>query len=129
MANKLVSDVSHKPGRMNTDSDYVLTEAKSTIDVMSKKLENSLSLKDIQPLLNRVEELVSKKEFMSLVEDFNKRVVDCPSSQEIKSSFSALSGKIDSLKDAFITLSQKLDGEDVTNLDVDYESTIKTILT
>jgi len=115
---------SHKQDKMSEESEYILQEVKPVVNVMSKKIEESLNLKDIKPLIEKVETLVSTKDFMYLVDDYNERVVNCPTNDEIVDSITILSQKVDGLKDAMISLTQKMDSEDVTNLDTDYESTI-----
>jgi len=140
MPQKSMSEMSHKPDRMAEEVDYALREMKVTAEVMSDKIEKSLTfedikvlmtkaeesltLKDLRPIFDKIETLVSKKDFMDLVTDYSERVVNCPTNDEIVDSITILSQKVDALKDAMISLTQKIDSEDVTNLDTDYESTI-----
>ncbi len=136
--------MAHRPGRMSEDADYTLREMKLAMGVVAKMLEEKsnkedlqlafklledrLSLKDIQPLMDEIQKKVDKSTMQDLCDDYHKRLVDYPSLDEYMQTLHILSVKIDALKDTVIALGQKMDGEDVIDLDTDYESTIKSTL-
>lgn len=108
MAQKPIHEMSHKPGRMSEDADYALMEMKEGFAFIDKldlpKIKNQLS---------------------DLIKDYQFRIVDQTSISEIVQSINICQSKIDKLTEAILTLAQKLDVENVTNLDTNYETIVQ----
>lgn len=108
MSKKTVGEMSHRPGNMSEESDYVLSTLKPLIDILAVKLSSKAEKSEVLQVYNKIEN--------------NKSIKDLIKSVNI------LSDRINVLTSAMQAVCEKLDTEDVSNLDDDYKDTLTNIL-
>ena len=94
--------------RFSENDEYILTEVKDAMNFIDK-----MNLPQM------------KYELGELARDYQSRVIDSVANTEIIQNLNICSNKIDQLKDAILALAQKLDAENVANLDTDYEAIVQ----
>jgi hypothetical protein len=105
MSQKPLSEIYHKPGNMSEEVDYTLTEMKQAFDIIEQKLEEVVKINDILQIQEINDANYSNK-------------------NETDNALSLINDKIEKLTLAIQALADKLDSEDVTNLDNNYRSTV-----
>jgi hypothetical protein len=87
-----------------------------------------VTLPDLLPILAALENRVDKEQFQVFLADYNKRVLEAMSAEEIIQILNISSSKLSKLRSTIEVLAEKLDAEDVTNLDTDYAATAEAQL-
>lgn len=121
MAQQPMSSIAHRPGKMSEEADYTLREMKAAMLEVESKLAKMVSREDLPSL----EDTVSRKESIEIV---NKLLQPSSTDLALQEAVTTLSSKVDAIKDAINALVQKLDAENVTNLDTDYEDSVSSLL-
>jgi len=146
MSNKPLSEMADFGyDNMSEESGYILHEIKSVVKILSdrveameekiaglmdtpRRLESMVTLPDLLPILAALENRVDKEQFQVFLADYNKRVLEAMSAEEIIQILNISSSKLSKLRSTIEVLAEKLDAEDVANLDTDYAATAEAQL-
>lgn len=147
MSQKPLKDMSYKGyDKMSEESGYVYSEWIKSVVPLYKMIEEKLGKKEIDILIKMLDGKASQADFIDVQSTQQKMldgkvdkkefldhriVLESRLSQIEKNdttSVCALSTKVDSLKEAVQALTDKLDAEDVANLDTDYRATVDALI-
>jgi len=125
-----IEDMSYKRGKLPEAVEYALEETLPDINRLSDKiaaLENKQNSDILQMLADKIEAMEKKEDLLPIVNLLADKlaVLEQP---EFCNEINNISLKLDASKEAIVAITQKLDGEDVTDLDTDYEATVNAKL-
>ena len=103
----------YNPDKMSEDAEYVLKNLLHALKPIEKLLEGKADQREVSDLA-------------SLIEKLSENV--CTVHEASVDSVNILSDKIEKLTTAVLALATKLDAEDVTNLDKNYNSVVSSNL-
>lgn len=110
MARRPLSQFADQDDLLSEEAQYVLREAKQWCQMLTSRTDT---------LMETVEALQQAVNLLS----------SQGTSADTTNSLNILGSKIDNLKDALVAIAEKLDSEDVTNLDTDYAAEVAANLT
>lgn len=118
---------SYKAGEMLGDAEYVLKMLSTTANILASKIE---AMQDIQALAAAVNQLSKRVDALGSSSDLKTSVnllaakINSIDTEPVKAAVNLLADKASKQATAIRDLASKLDAEDVTNLDTDYESVV-----